>query len=119
MKLFKQHEAFLKEFAKLQLSSEFVRVETDSLVLNNLTLIATIILNDDMKTEAEKCLQNYIEIFFKRMDGVEQPNSVKNDVIEDQFDEEDDLVSQYSTLSSMLGIQLAKLNNFFMEEIIC
>ncbi len=86
-----------------------MRVETDSLVLNNLTLIATIILNDDMKTEAEKSLQNYIEIFFKRMDGVEQTNSTKNEVVEDQLDEEDDLVSQYSTLSSMLGIQVAKL----------
>ena len=47
------------------------------------------------------------------MDGVEQTNSTKNDLVEDQLDEEDDLVSQYSTLSSMLGIQVVKLKIFF------
>lgn len=99
-----KHESFLNEFSKITYFVDYVRVESDSEVLNNLILIATIVLNDDMKTEAESSLQNYIEVFFRNMDGDEMPNSAQ---IGDQFSEDDeDLTSQYSSLSSMLGFQV-------------
>ena len=84
-------------------------------MLNNLILIATIILNDDMKNEAERSLQDYIEVFFKNMDGEEisqNKNLYQSILNKDEIiisdDEEDDLMSQYSTLSSMLGFQSAE-----------
>ena len=99
-----KHESFLSEFSKITCFVDYVRVESDSEVLNNLILIATIVLNDDMKTEAENSLQNYIEVFFKNMDGDDMPNSAQ---IGDQLSEDDDdLTSQYSSLSSMLGFQV-------------
>jgi len=87
-------------------------------MLNNLILIATIILNDDMKNEAERCLQDYIEVFFKNMDGeeiVRNKDRHKSTMSKDELiisdDEEDDPSSQYSTLSSMLGIQSPEKKN--------
>lgn len=52
-----------------------------------------------MKTEAESSLENYIEIYFKKIDN-------QNIFINDDYD--DEISSQYSTLSSILGIQVIK-----------
>ena len=123
MSSYKKHEEFLVEFSKLTHFADYVKVEANSEMLNNIVLIATIILNDDMKTEAEKSLQNYIEVFFKNMDGTENmPQSkleygLKTDSLEQKIsdDEEEDLTSQYSTLSSMLGFQVSL--DFFLVNI--
>lgn len=117
MSSYKKHEEFLVEFAQLTHFVDYVKVEAKSEILNSIILIATIILNDDMKSEAEKTLQNYIEVFFKNMDGsdpaVEQHKieyGLKGDSLDQKLsedEEEDDLTSQYSTLSSMLGFQVS------------
>ena len=117
MSSYKKHEEFLVEFAQLTHFADYVKVEANSEMLNSIILIATIILNDDMKMEAEKTLQNYIEVFFKNMDGsdpaVEQSKidyGLKTDSLDQKLsegEEEDDLTSQYSTLSSMLGFQVS------------
>ena len=72
-------------------------------VFNNLILVATIILNDNMKNEAERTLQNYLEIFFKQLDDTNfSLNEKETTKLSNDFDE--DSSSQYSTLSSFLGL---------------
>lgn len=91
--------------------ADYVKVEAKSDLLNNLILIATIVLNNDMKNEAERSLENYIEVFFMNVD--EDPETLTNKPGENQVvsEDEDDLTSQYSTLSSMLGFQVRLINS--------
>ncbi len=78
-----------------------------------------------MKNEAERSLQDYIEIFFKNMDGEEIIPSrnldqavLNTDEIKISDDEDDDLMSQYSTLSSMLGLQSSEKRNCSQNKLI-
>ena len=110
LKVFKPHETFLREFASLTQDSDSVRAEVDSEIFNSLILIATIVLSDNAKADYEKTLQNYIEVFFNKID-IQNRSEIKIDkeklkqVAEDE-EEFDDASSQYSTLSSLLGIQV-------------
>ena len=108
-KLHSLHESFFKEFSFVvsrHEENELVQIECDTELFNNLMLIVTIILNDNMKNEAEKTLQNYLEIFFKQLDE-KRGDSNKVTIT---FDCDEDSSSQYSTLSSFLGLQV-KINN--------
>lgn len=105
----------MREFTKIINQSEAenkIQLESETELFNNLILISTIILNDFMKNEAEKSLQDYIEIFFKQVDedvNKQNKNIVLKSILEpvssNETNNEDDLSSQYSTLSSILGIQ--------------
>jgi len=122
---FDKHGAFLQEFSDVVHFNEHVEIACNTELLNNLILIATIILNDDMKKEAERSLQDYIEIFFKNMDGEEiipsknlDQTVLNTDEIKISDDEDDDLTSQYSTLSSMLGLQSSEKKNYSQNKLI-
>lgn len=91
-----------------------IQLESDTELFNNLILISTIILNDNVKNEAEKSLQDYIEIFFKQVDQDTTQTFTKNIVQNnDDNNNDDDLSSQYSTLSSILGIQVPFIDSYF------
>jgi hypothetical protein len=70
-----------------------MRVEVDRNTLNNIILLTVITLNDTTKKDEEKFLQNYIHLFFKNLSKV-------------QDEQEENDSSSYSTVSSILGIQV-------------
>jgi hypothetical protein len=117
-KLYMAYHKFFKEFTMTKTNEEndFVQIQFDTEIFNNLILLATIILNDNMKNEAERSLQSYLEIFFKKLDEKEtslNENKTK-DIMSASYDCDEDLSSQYSTLSSFLGLHVKKLFIFIM-----
>jgi len=108
------YKGFFKEFTitKLNEENDFVQIQFETEMFNNLILLATIILNDNMKNEAERSLQNYLEIFFKQLDDTETILNEKKskDIMTASFECDEDLSSQYSTLSSFLGLQVKIIN---------
>ena len=59
-KLYVSYEGFFKEFTitKSNEENDFVQIEFETEMFNNLILLATIILNDNTKNEAERSLQS-------------------------------------------------------------
>lgn len=75
---FKTNESFLREFANLKKFSKYegkVELEADSQTFNSLVLVTTILLSDILVKEAEKSLENYVEVYFKEVDN--EKNLVK------------------------------------------
>jgi hypothetical protein len=94
------NESFLKTIGKLSNSNDsidFVQFEIDSKLFGKLDLICKIILNDDdIEKDAEQKLESYIELYFQILDQDDEKENIQ----------EDELSSQYSTLSSLLGFQV-------------
>ncbi len=116
-KLYVSFERFFKEFTitKPNDENDFVQIEFDTDMFSNLILLATIILNDNMKNEAERSLQSYLEIFFKHLDEKEVAlnESKSKGSMTASYDCDEDSSSQYSTLSSFLGLQVNKMLNCY------
>jgi hypothetical protein len=115
-KLYMSFESFFKEFTITKSNeNDFVQIEFDTDMFNNLILLATIILNDNMKNEAERSLQSYLEIFFKHLDEKEVAlnESKSKGSMMASYDCDEDSSSQYSTLSSFLGLQVKKKFNYY------
>ena len=122
-KLYVSFESFFKEFTitKPNDDNDFVQIELDTDMFSNLILLATIILNDNMKNEAERSLQSYLEIFFKHLDEKVALNESKSKgSMTASYDCDEDSSSQYSTLSSFLGLQVKTMLNcysFILKQI--
>ncbi|RNA23122.1 Tetratricopeptide repeat 28 [Brachionus plicatilis] len=91
-KTYRTFENFLNNFTKNKeedVSENKTQLEIESDIFNRINLFATIVLSDSSKNEAEKSLEDFVDFFFKKFD--------KNDEHENE--------SQYSTLSSIIGLQ--------------
>jgi hypothetical protein len=100
--IYDEFELFLKEIAIIiNNDKNMTRIEINTKTLNNLILLTVITLND-IKIHDENNLHNYIELYFKNVDN-------KMQKIEEENDEDLDEISSYSTVSSILGIQVNKL----------
>lgn len=99
--IYDEFELFLKEIAIIINNDKNSRIEINTKTLNNLILLTVITLND-IKIHDENNLHNYIELYFKNVDN-------KMQKIEEENDEDLDEISSYSTVSSILGIQVNKL----------
>ena len=110
-KLFTLYENFFKEFTVLinhNEENDLVQMECDTEMFNNLLLVIIIILNDNMKNETEKTLQTYLEIYFKQLDDKIGISNLNKSYSKFNIDCDEDTSSQYSTLSSFLGLQVKK-----------
>ena len=126
-KLLTTYTRFFDGFANIKNNNEendLVQIECETELFNNLILIATIILNDNMKNEAERTLQNYLEIFFKQLDEKNSSENKPKNNINVNSDCEEDSSSQYSTLSSFLGLPVKSvsfsklvLTNFYFNNV--
>jgi hypothetical protein len=100
--IYDEFELFLKEIAIIiNNDKNMTKIEINTKTLNNLILLTVITLND-IKIHDENNLHNYIELYFKNVDN-------KMQKIEEENDEDLDEISSYSTVSSILGIQVNKL----------
>lgn len=61
----------------------------ESEIFNRLNLLATIVLSDSQINDAEKSLVDFVDLFFKNIDKTD----------------DDENLSQYSTLSSIIGLK--------------
>ncbi len=83
-----------------------IKIEIDTFIFGNLILILKVIQhksnnrNNDLKRD-EQHLEILIKSYFKNLD--DQNNQIYDRVYDD---DDDDLSSQYSTLSSILGIRV-------------
>ena len=83
-----------------------IKIEIDTFIFGNLILILKIVQHKPTnKNSDEQYLKNLIESYFKNLD--DQNNQIYDKV----YDDDDDLSSQYSTLSSILGIRVFILLN--------
>jgi hypothetical protein len=107
--LFKINEKFLKELMKkahFDKANGLIKIEIDTFIFGNLILILKVIQhksnnrNNDLKRD-EQHLEILIKSYFKNLD--DQNNQIYDRVYDD---DDDDLSSQYSTLSSILGIRV-------------
>lgn len=99
-----KNKSFLNEFTTIKPCSnkDKIELEADYEIFNNLVLIETILLNDFVIKEAENSLENYVEVYFKEVDE----ENIKENVSATSLDVNDDEESQYSNLSTILGIQV-------------
>lgn len=100
--IYDEFELFLKEISIIiNNDKNMTRIEINTKTLNNLILLTVIALND-IKIHDENNLYDYVELYFKNVDN-------KMQKIEEENDEDLDEISSYSTVSSILGIQVNKL----------
>ncbi|CAF0924045.1 unnamed protein product [Brachionus calyciflorus] len=99
---FKTNENFLKDFSKIldQNDAEnktLLEIQTE--IFNRIILLTTIILSDSSKNDDGKSIEDFVSQFFKQID---------QNFVDDSDCSDEDLTSQYSTLSSIIGIQPQK-----------
>jgi hypothetical protein len=115
-KIYNLYSAVFKEFTVQVFDQDDSKIELEIKLdrFNYLILIITVVLNYEIRNDPESVLQSLIERFFRRLDRSEarqrrlRAGSSESDLLSDECEEQNgDASSQYSTLSSLIGIQVS------------
>jgi hypothetical protein len=112
-KIYKLYESVFGEFTLGVHHQDESKIELEIRLdrFNYLILIITVVLNYELRNDPESVLQSLIERFFCRLDRSEarlRRSQTYPGLISNEYEDEEncDISSQYSTLSSLIGIQV-------------